>query len=168
MKGNIKRLAVLVIITVMATFMMADTVTAESRTHRFIQGQYAATGSVTCLVAFEGFDDDLVPNPVPAPDPTPTTGPTIRYQLLTCSMEGVFTFYRDGTGHGERPNSPCVIHSGPPGAPFAANSQDSWDFTYEVKRDGSITLTQEPGTHSGSFTSGPVDLRIFTLRQRKP
>ena len=60
MKGNIKRLAVLVIITVMATFMMAATVTARSRNHRFIQGQYAATGSVTCLVAELGFDN-LVP-----------------------------------------------------------------------------------------------------------
>jgi len=56
MKGNIKRLAVLVIITVMATFMMAATVTAGSPID--ITGQYAATGGGTCLVAFGGFDED--------------------------------------------------------------------------------------------------------------
>ena len=67
MKETIKRLAVLVIITIIATFMMADTVTAEWRKHRFIQGVYAATGSVTCLVAFGGVDELLQPKPNPTP-----------------------------------------------------------------------------------------------------
>jgi hypothetical protein len=160
MKGNIRRLTLLVIIAVMTMFMMAATVTAEWRNHRFIQAQYAATGSGTCLVAPFGFDDTLVPKSE-APD-----GPS-RYMLMTFTMEGVFTFHRDGTGHIVRPIAPTVLHSlslppSPPGLPppppfpSALDGNDSLDFTYEVGRDGSITLTQVPGSHSGMFTSGPM------------
>jgi hypothetical protein len=163
MKGNTKRLAVLVIITVIATFMMAATVTAEWRKHRFIQAQYAATGSGTCLVAPFGFDGTLVPK-------SEVLGGPSRYMLMTFTMEGVFTFHRDGTGHIVRPTAPTVLHSlslppppppplvvpPPPPYPSALDSEDSLDFTYEVGHDGSITLTQVPGSHSGSFTSGPM------------
>ena len=65
MKGNIKRLAVLVIITVIATFVMAATVTAGSPID--ITGQYAATGSGTCFVAPFGFDDNLQPKCIQIP-----------------------------------------------------------------------------------------------------
>ena len=167
MKGTIKRLALFMVITVMATFVLADTVTAEWRNHRSIQGQYAATGGGTCLVAIYGLNPDLTPKAVPAS--IPEGAPPFAYQLLTCTSEGVFTFHRNGTGHAKRPSNPCVIHDGreggvpgvpgipfnPPFAPAAADSKDKWKFTYEVKRDGSITLTQIPGSHSGSFISGP-------------
>ena len=150
MKANIKKLVLLMIFTVIATFMMAATVTAESPGNRSIRGVYAATGSGTCFVAPFGFNDNLVPNS--APDGTGA------YMLMTFTMEGVFTFHRDGTGHIERPSCPTVIHNPSPFAPYpsAGNSKDSWDFTYEVERDGSITLTQVPGSHSGEFTSGPL------------
>jgi hypothetical protein len=168
MKGNAKRLAVLVIITIIATFMMADTVTAEWRKHRFIQGVYAATGSGTCLAALYGLNPDLTPKAVP--DVIPEGAPPFAYQLLTCTTEGVYTFHPNGKGHAVRPSNPCIIHDGreggipgvPPGIPFnppfapaAADSKDKFRFTYEVKRDGSITLTQVPGSHRGSFVSGP-------------
>jgi len=78
--------------------------------------------------------------------------------LMTFTMEGVFTFYRDGTGHIERPHCPVVIVYPPPFVPYpsAGDSKDSSDFTYEVERGGKITLTQVPGSHSGEFTSGPL------------
>jgi hypothetical protein len=142
MKGNIRKLAVLVIITVIATFVMAATVTADQPGHRAIRGQYAGTGGGTCLVAPFGFNN-LVP----------IGG---AYDLMTFSIEAVFTFKRDGTGNVER-TCPVVNHTGPPWAPypFGGNSKDSWDFTYAIEPDGSITLTQVPGSHSGEFISGP-------------
>jgi len=145
MKANIKKLVLLMIITVIATFMMAATVTAGSPGNRSIRGVYAATGSVTCLVAPLGFDEQLIPK----------SGASM---VMTGTMEGVFTFYRDGTGHAERPHCPVVILSSTVGVPFpsAGDSTDSWDFEYEVKQDGSIILTQVPGSHSGEFTAGPM------------
>jgi hypothetical protein len=145
MKANIKKLVLLMIIAVITTFMMAATVTAESPGHRSIQGVYAATGSVTCLVAPLGFDDQLIPK----------GGASM---VMTGTMEGVFTFYRDGTGHIERPHAPVVILNSSLGVPFpsAGDSKDSSNFTYEVER-GKITLTQVPGSHSGEFTDGPLD-----------
>jgi hypothetical protein len=150
MKANIKRLVLLMIITMIVSFMLAATASAGSPSHRSIQGIDTATGSGTCFVAPFGFNANLVPNP--APDGTGA------YMLMTFTMEGVFTFYRGGTGHVERPHCPTVIHNPSPFAPYpsAGNSKDSWDFTYEVERDGSITLTQVPGSHSGEFTSGPL------------
>jgi len=143
MKANVNKLVLLMIIIVIATFTMATAVTAKSPGNHSIQGVYAATGSGSCLVAPFGLTD-LVPN-------------SGIYMLMTFTMEGVFTFYRDGTGHAERPSCPTIIHSPSPFSPYpnASNGEDSWDFTYEVERDGSIILTQVPGSHSGEFTSGP-------------
>ncbi len=146
MKGNIKKLVLLMIITAIASFIFAAKVKAAEPYPLAIQGRYAATGSGTCFVAPLGFNGDLAPN-------------AGIYMLMTFTMEGVFTFYRDGTGHIERPHCPTVIHYPPPpfvSSPFAGDSKDSSDFTYDVERDGSITLTQVPGSHSGEFTSGPL------------
>ncbi len=144
MKANIKKLVLLMIITVIATFMMVATVTAESPGNRSIRGVYAATGGVTCLVAPVGFTN-LIPN----------NGLSM---LMTGTMEGVFTFYRDGTGHIERPHAPVVILNSTLGVPYpsAGDSKDSSDFTYQVDQGGKITITQVPGSHSGEFTSGPL------------
>ncbi len=146
MKGNINKLALLTIITVIATFIFAATVPAGSPGHRSLRGQYAATASVTCLIAPAGFDDQLVPK-------------NGLYMVMTANAcEGVFTFYGDGTGHIERPHCPVVILNSSLGVPYpsAGDSTDSSDFIYEVERDGSIILTQVPGSHSGEFTSGPL------------
>jgi hypothetical protein len=144
MKGNIKRLAVLLIITVIAIFMMADTVTAEWRNHRSIQGVYAATGSGSCIIAPLGFDN-LVPK----------SGIS---DLLTFTEIAVFTFYSDGTGKVERSCATIQFTGGPPGfppPPYAWDGGDSWEFTYKVKRDGSITLTQVHDSYEGYGSSGP-------------
>jgi len=144
MKANIKKLVLLMIIPAIATLMMAAIVTAESPGNRSIRGVYAATGSGTCLVAPEGFDGNLIP----------ING---AYMTMAFTMEGIFTFYGDGTGHIERPHAPVVILNSSLGVPFpsAGNSEDSSNFTYDVER-GKITLTQVPHSHSGAFTAGPL------------
>ena len=144
MKANIKKLVLLMIITLIATFMVAATVTADPPGNRSIRGVYAATGSGTCLVAPLGFTN-FVPNGG-------------LYMTMTFTMEGVFTFYRGGTGHIERPHVPVVVINSSLGVPFpsAGDSKDSSNFTFEVERS-KITLTQVPGSHSGEFTDGPLD-----------
>ena len=82
---------------------------------------------------------------------------------MTFSIEAVFTFTRDGKGHVER-TAPTVTHTGNPGTlfyPYAWTAKDSWDFTYEVERDGSITITQVPGSHSGIGISGFMKDLVF-------
>jgi hypothetical protein len=152
MKGNMKKLVVFVVIATIATFILAATVPAA----RSMQGVYAATGSGTCYVAPFGLDDHLVP----------ING---AYMVMTFTMEGVFTFHPGRTGHIER-HTPTVILTPTPFNPascplcsLAGDSKDSSDFTYEVERDGSITLTQVSGSHSGEFTSGPL-VAIGTYR----
>jgi hypothetical protein len=145
MKGNIKRLAVLVIINVIVPFIMAATVPADASGHRSLRGQYAATGGGTCFVAPLGFDN-LVP-----------IGGV--FDLMTFSIEAVFTFNRDGKGNVERTCPTILLTANLFGVayPFATIAKDSWDFTYAVEPDGSITLTQVPGSHTGGFISGPLD-----------
>ncbi len=143
MKRNIRKPVLLVIITVIVPFIMAATIAAKPAGKLYIEGVYAATGSGSCLVAPFGLTN-LVPNDG-------------IYMLMTFTMEGVFTFYRDGTGHAERASCPTIIHTPSPFSPYpnASDGKDSWNFTYQVERDGSIILTQVPNSHSGEFTSGP-------------
>jgi hypothetical protein len=152
MKSSMKKLTVLGMIAAIAMFAVVAMASAFDRDDhpKAIQGQYAATGSGTCYVAPFGLDDNLVP----------ING---AYMVMTFTMEGVFTFYPDRKGHIERPHCPVVILTptpyNPPSCPscsLAGDSKDSSDFTYEVEREGSITLTQVPGSHSGEFTSGPL------------
>jgi len=147
MKGNMKKLVLFVVIATIAIFTVVAMASAGDNLQKAIRGQYAATGGGTCLVAPNGFDN-LVPKPLP-----PEVG---VFGLMTFTVEAVFTFTRDGKGHVER-TCPTIHHAGndfPLPYPFATIAEDSWEFTYEVETDGSITLTQVPGSHSGKFISG--------------
>jgi hypothetical protein len=144
MKGNMKKLVLFVVIATIAIFTVVAMATAGDNRQKAIRGQYAATGGGTCFVAYLGFDN-LIPN-------------SGIFDLMTFSIEAVFTFTRDGTGNVER-TCPTVFHTANPQTlyPYATIAKDSWDFTYAVEPDGSITLTQVPGSHTGGFISGPLD-----------
>jgi len=144
MKGNMKKLAVFVVITTIAIFTVVAMASAGDNRQKAIQGQYAATGGGTCFIAPLGFDN-LVPNGG-------------IFDLMTFSIEAVFTFNRDGTGNVERTCPTILLTANLFGvaSPFATIAKDSWDFTYAVEPDGSITLTQVPGSHTGEFISGPL------------
>jgi len=149
MKGNMKKLAVFVVITTIAIFTVVAMASAGDNRKKAIQGQYAATGGGTWFLAHCGFDN-LVPN-------------NGIFDLMTFSIEAVFTFTRDGKVHVER-TAPTVTHTGNPGTnflPYAWTAKDSWDFTYAIEPDGSITLTQVPGSHSGIGISGPMKDVVF-------
>ena len=80
------------------------------------------------------------------------------YDLMTFSIEAVFTFTHHGRGNVERTCPTILLTANLFGVayPFATIAKDSWDFTYEIEPDGSITLTQVPGSHTGEFISGPI------------
>ena len=54
-KGNIKKLVLRMIVTIIAPFILADATTAKSPGQVAIRGQYAATGGGKKLVAIFGF-----------------------------------------------------------------------------------------------------------------
>ncbi len=155
MKANIKKLVLLIIITLIATFMMAATVTADPPGHRSIQGQYAATGFQTCLLAQCGFLDNYVP----------------RYASLglgsiqSLSIEGVFKFEPDGTGTASITKRSINFAPTLPTIPSASAGVviDTWTFTYTLTGDGSYTMEPDPGTYTSTWTTGPYAPSINTF-----
>jgi hypothetical protein len=153
MKVNIKRLAVLVVITVMATFILTAMASAGSLK---TQGQYVSTGSGTCFIALKGFNDTGVPNPWASP-PVPDAYKSLSWSIQTFSSEGVWTFERDGTGSLTGTNRSVTLpYSLPSGAvtPSAGVQEVSFAFHYDVDDDG-ITITADPGTYVIEWTYGP-------------
>ncbi len=144
MKKIIAKLTVITIITLTSIFIMSTIVMAYPGGIRSIRGTYAATGSGMCLVAASGFDDSLIPN-------------NGVFELIAYTIEAVFTFKNDGTGHIARATGSIFVAGTefPFPQPAATNAEDSWDFTYEVEPGGSIRLTQVPDTYAGEFKSGP-------------
>ena len=150
MKGNIKKLAVLVIIIAMASFMVAAMATADDREGRTIHGKYAVTGSNACMAAFFGFDSDLQPNPIP-PDAPPGTPASAPFDNQT--WEGEYTFKHSGKGAIE-----VTAHNVGVSPPFGGGGSLSihWDFNYTVDPGGKITFTLVPGSYVGQWLTGTL------------
>jgi hypothetical protein len=149
MKGNTKKLAVLVIIIAMAPFIMAAMASADDHERRTIHGKYEFTGSNACLTAFAGFDELLQPKPIPgAPPGTPASAP-----IDAQSWEGVYRFKHNGTGVLD-----AVAHDvgiSPPGGGGGSVSIH-WDFTYTVNPGGKITFTLVPGSYVAEWLTGTL------------
>jgi len=149
MKGNVKRLAVLVIIVAIAMFTVVAMASADNhRGKKTIQGEYAITGSGNCLVAINGFNDKLQPND--GANGMWVWGP-LTYD------EGFFTFNKDGTG-----SFTATFHAFDAWSPFFAGTppdtgaaNEVWDFTYTMTDNVNITITYVKGTYELDFTSGP-------------
>ena len=157
MKGNIKKLAVLVIITVIAPLTMTVMASAGPPFPQSLQGQYAVTSAGTALIAPLGFDKNLIPT-------NATQGAWI---LQTVNNLGVYTFDRDGTGRAEiqsrffvfpftmpnpNPNLPPSTINIPPSV---GASSVAFSFHYTITDDGKITITADPGTYVITATTGP-------------
>ena len=151
MKGNINKLTVLMIITVMALFIMAGLASAGSSGHHAIRGQYAYAGETTCLVSPSGFNTNLQPN----------AGWGI---IQTYSREGKVTFELNGTGSADLfsrvvalpytiPSPPAPVPT--PVPPSAGTQGVTYDFTYTLTNDGTITITVVPGTFISTWITGP-------------
>jgi len=149
MKGNIKKLAVLVIIAAIAMFTVAATASADGHHWKnTIEGEYAFTGVGSCLIALQGFNTSL----------QPIGGPTGPWLESSVTYQGVTTFNKDGTG-----SVTCVLrvldtlYSQALGAPPDAGSANlSHGINYTVATDsGKITFTYPKGTYEADWTSGP-------------
>jgi hypothetical protein len=154
MKGNTKKLAVLVIITVIAPFVIAVMASAEP-----IKGQYASTGEGMCILALFGFKPDSTPSCTPTPQ-----GPVCPTVIQSWSSEAVYSFDEDGTGS-LTALLQWVTHSfeGPSGIvpPNAGTQKLSAKFHYNVTDEGKITITADPGTYTMEWISGPMANKTY-------
>jgi len=141
MKGNTKKLAVLVSISVLLLFAIAVMASAseKGKGRHALWGQYAVTGGGAC------FSGEFNPSDWTATNPALTMfSPDV--------IEGVYTFYRDGTGVFD--GTARVLIIAPGGAPQFGGSQDlHWDFNYTVTKEGEIEFFNYVGT--ATWTSGP-------------
>ena len=134
-----KKLAAVVMMIAMATFMAAAMASADDHDGRTIRGVYAVTGFNACLGAPNGFDTSFTANP---PGALP---------ISSESWEGYYTFMPDGKG-----TLDVVAH----GVGDIPNSGESvsikWEFRYTVTDDGKITFTEVPGSYIGLWLTGPA------------
>jgi len=162
MKGNIKKLAVFVMIATIALFIMVTMVSADdNRGKNHFQGEYAFNAEGACLFAAGGFLDDFQPK----------LGPAGVWQLGPNLWEGTYTFNKDGTGvmsalhrfvNLQGPNFPP-----PPPTPSIGLASISWGFTYTVDK-GVITFTYMPGTFVATYILGPPAGSVIYAKITEP
>jgi hypothetical protein len=132
-----KKLAVVVMMIAIATFMAAAMASADDHDGWGIHGIYAFTGSNGCLAAPFGFNSSL----------TAINGVS-GFDFQT--WEGTYTFERNGTGMLQ------VLFHDVGATPNAGGSgKIEWKFTYTVTDEGKITFTI-PGAYSGQWLTGPM------------
>lgn len=152
MKGNIKKLAVFVIIAAIAMFTMVGMASANDHIGKnIIQGVYAITGTGSCFIAVNGFNASLQPND--GPNGMWLWGP-LTYD------RGVITFNKDGTG-----SLTCIFHAFDSWSPFfinnlgfppdAGSATETWNFTYTMTDSHNMTINYVKGSYELNFTSGP-------------
>jgi len=150
MKGNIKKLAVFVIVAALALFMVAAMASAanDHKRNKTMNAVYAITGSGSCFIAASGLNEKLQPN----------DGANGMWFWGPCTFdEGTITFNKDGTGSFKAIFHTLDIWS--PGfgdtPPDAGAADETWDFTYTMTGNN-ITITYTKGSYELVFTSGPT------------
>lgn len=154
MKGNTKKLAVLVIITVIALFILAACATTSPPVSKAIQGQYVGAGVSTCLMAVCGFDADKVPNVPTGPSGGWGTG---AWSLSTNTHSMVMTLEPDGTGTVLESIRTIILNNTSPKIPWPSitgESKNTHKITYTVAPDGTLTMKDVPGTFKAELASG--------------
>ena len=131
MKDNIRKLAVFVMIIALAIFMAVATASADGEKWKHgIKGDYAVTGTNSCVTAPAGFTDGQ---------------PGEGWQTIQGYLLGIFSFHPNGKGEfrskvagslqftPETPKPPVLFE-----APF------DYNFTYKVTGDGVISFDVIP------------------------
>ena len=145
MKGNIKRLAVLMIIAAIAMFIPVMTASADDKA---IHGEYAVTAGMSCFIAPPqppGFNANFTPA-----NPASVSSNSISFQ-------GIFTFNHDGTGSFNSTGvliTPLPVPS--PQLPRANAFHFSFTFTYDVADDDTITIDADANSFQVTFDTGPL------------
>ena len=161
MKGNIKKLAVIVMMIAVTTFMVAAMVSADDHNGWAIHGEYAVIGTGSCLHSTLGFQN-LIPPPG-SPVWTPITGSVVWGAPIM--WQGIWTFERDGTAVASLTNNIITLPPGdplgnPPTPPGTRPVQFSFPFTYQVTPDGEITVAFGQMTLIGMVS---MDHKTLTL-----
>ena len=152
MKGNSKKLAVLVVIIVIG---LCATVAMAWDNKPGFKGHYAFTGAGHNLVSTTGFDNNY--NPISCPTTPPPFGCLVFQDIQIFS--GDLTFSKDGTG------TFTIINRGietPPGA-YNVKTGD-YEFIYTMTSDRTFTYRAKPGTYlEVKFVAGPQKGQIVTF-----
>ena len=153
MKGNIKKLAVLMTVAAMAMFTVVAMASAQKNNSKVI-GEYAVTGKMSCLIAQSGFNGNFIP----------IDAATALSNSST--FQGIATFEHNGTGTF---NTTGVLITPPPvpsPQPPHANAFDfSFNFTYHVAKDDTITIDADKDSFQVTFNTGPKIAPFFTADQ---
>jgi hypothetical protein len=156
MENNRAKLMGITITTLTSIFIITAIAMADPPGLRSLRGQYAATGSQTCLLAQCGF---LLPNYVPR---------AASYgfgSINSFSLEGIFKIEPDGTGEASiikrsinfAPTSPDITSAS------AGVVIDTWSFTSTVAGDGSYMMKPEKDSYISKWTIGPYVGSEFTM-----
>jgi hypothetical protein len=106
-----------------------------------LKGEYAFTGDGGCLTTTKGFDPLLTPKIVNGQE----------VWTSSHSVQGVRNF--DGDGYGSVQVRVVSTSSLPHAAAYS--SDISFQFTYSVDKDGTISTEMVPGTFKGKVLTGP-------------
>jgi hypothetical protein len=161
------------IIASIATIALAGPAGVNAASPKKLKGEYAFTGSASCLFA-PGSDPGST-NPTPG-TALPNSGFNASLQPLvnatafssSFSVEGIRTFNADGTGTitGTNVNTterPTPGTTGYPSFPASASSNTfSASFTYVINSDDTFVVTQS-GPQTGTFLSGPRTGQTFSV-----
>ena len=155
MKGNIKKLAVFVMIAAITMFIVVGIASADDDTgKKSIHGEYAVTAGMSCIYtpAALGFNNKL------QTDPTAVGSNKI-------TLQGIATFNHNGTGKfdstGVEIDPPPVLPI--PGALPCANAfHFSFTFTYNVADDDTITINADTNSFTVTYDTGPITGVTFT------
>ncbi len=146
MKGNIKRLAVFVIIAATMMFMVMATASAGSTLFHPIRGHYVVTGAGHNFISTTGFDANYKPNPCPQGVPAEMC---VFFQDIMI-FQGDFTFNRDGTG------TFIQLNRGIDTPPLEYNiKMGTYEFIYTKTSEHRFTYQLKPGTYmKAEFIAG--------------
>ncbi len=138
-----KKLAVVVMMIAIATFMAAPMASANDHDWWDIHGKYAMIAAGACLHSTLGFETP--PAGSVNTDLVPKFGSLVwGAPVMT---QGIWTFEGDGTGVAALTNNILTLPPGnPPATPFGAGHTffPEIHFTYEVTPDGEITVQLGP------------------------
>jgi hypothetical protein len=145
MRRDIKKLALLTIISVMAPFILSPMLSAAPR---LLHGQYAATATESCVTAFCGFDANNVP----------INASESLWLASTGSYEAYYTFAHNGTGTASAAALVKFDYNPimPTTTPNSGLATWSFSFTYTINpTTGAIAINVNEDSLTYQFTSGP-------------
>ena len=151
MKTSMMKLGVFVMMAAMAMFTLVAMASADDHEwKRVIDGNYAVTGTNSCVIAPNGFD----------PKYDPLLIPSGEWQTVQGYILGIFTFHHDGSGQFRSKIAVSLqLNPGTPAPPLLIENHFDYNFTYKVTGDGVISFHVLPCAGGpGSWSNdGPHD-----------